>query len=94
MKQEPYVIAGPFESDTVSAYAVWLVELTLGCCLIRPNTPGRNIRHVVIFTAHRDARHAPQHRQLTGVRERIGDGPLKEPLRSYRTQAVRGDMLI
>lgn len=51
-------------------------------------SPGRNLRDVEIFTAHRRSGQPAQHRDLPDVRQRIGNRPLKQLLGPRFERAV------
>ena len=54
-------------------------ELALSWWLIDPRLTGSDVCALIVLTPYRRIREATQHRQLTGVRECIGDGSLEQP---------------
>ena len=62
----------------VSAFS--LIELHPLRRLLPPHAARDDIRLCVILAAHRETTESAKHRQLTGVRERIGDRTLKQLL--------------
>ncbi len=62
--------------------------------LIGAHGPDRDLRDVIIFRAHRRTRQPPQHRDLSDMRKRIGDGRLKQLLGRRVKRAVRSQIVI
>src|ERR1035441_4119100 len=50
-------------------------------CLLPPHSPHGNGRFVVVLAVLWPPRQPPEHRDLSHMRQRIRDGPLKHPLR-------------
>src|ERR1043165_1435570 len=48
--------------------------------LLRADAPGGDVRLVIVFAANRRVRETAQHRDLSDVRQRVGNRTLKQPL--------------
>jgi hypothetical protein len=70
------------------------IELAAGRRLPGIHLPGADFGLEVVFAANRTARESAKHSELTDVRERIGDGSLKQLLGAESTVLFIGDVRI
>ena len=54
------------------------IEFSYRSLLFRAHAPGGDMGEKIVFAAHRAAGQAAEHSNLADVRERVGDGPLKQ----------------
>jgi hypothetical protein len=54
--------------------------------LIRSQSPGVDVREDEVLRWDRRSGQAPQHRQLTRMRHRVGEGPLQHAFRRHRLE--------
>ncbi len=74
--------------------ALGSVKLPNGCELVRAHASGGDVRLMVILSPHRHACQPAQHCYLAHMRERIGDGALKELLRRFVQKIVGSEVSI
>lgn len=68
-----------------------LIEFAHGHALSQTNAPYCNFRTIVILAANWSASHAPQHGDLTDVREGISNWPLEKFPALHRQRLIRGE---
>src|SRR5207244_7593661 len=62
--------------------------------LFCPDAADHDLGARIIFALHFRAGESAKHRELADVRERVGDGALKEALRRYRERSIRREVLV
>src|SRR5215467_6575028 len=76
--------------ETSSQY----LEFALGRGLVCTDFPSCDVGHEIILAFHRYPGHPPQHRELSDVRQRVGDRTLKQLLQWGLQRLARAQVIV